>query len=86
MRWIVKTSLDGAYCDEFHAEGDPIIPVDGSEVMISADGNRFLPATVTEIKVDKSRPPAVLRIICCTSRTHGEHSAIAPGPGSQCRT
>ncbi|BBO35168.1 hypothetical protein [Lacipirellula parvula] len=64
MRWIVKTLLDGVYCDEFQAEGDPIIPVDGSEIMISADGDRFIPATVMEIDVDKSKSPAVLRIIC----------------------
>ncbi|WP_428306178.1 hypothetical protein [Lacipirellula sp.] len=66
MRWIVKTLLDGVYCDEFQAEGDPIIPVDGSEIMISTDGDRFISATVTEIDVDKSKSPAVLRIICCS--------------------
>lgn len=66
MRRIVKTSLDGVYCDEFHADGDPIIPDGGAEIIIPTDGDRFIPATMTGIEVDRNKRPAVLRIICCS--------------------
>lgn len=69
MRWLVKASLDGVYCDEFSGKGIPIIPDEGAEVMLpSADGS-FVPGVVSEVKVDQSTSPAVLRIICFSPYT-----------------
>ncbi len=64
MRWLVKTSLDGIYCDEFRGEGVPVIPDEGTELMLPAGDGAFVPGVVSEVNVDQSHSPAVLRIVC----------------------
>ena len=63
MRWIVKTSLDGRVFDEVVCDGRPTIPENGAEILIPTD-DHYAAGVVSEVAVDESQTPAVLRIMC----------------------
>lgn len=71
MRWVVKTSLDGAYCDELIGEGSPAVPEQGAELMLPTSSGAFVPGIVSEVEMDQSQSPAVLRIICVSPESAG---------------
>lgn len=63
MRWIVKTSLNGEFFDDVVCDGARMVPEDGCNVLIPVDGH-YTSAVVSEVTVDKSQTPALLRIVC----------------------
>jgi hypothetical protein len=65
MRWIVKTTLDGRVFDDVACDGRPTIPETGAEILIPVD-DHYASGVVSEVAVDESQTPAVLRIICLT--------------------
>lgn len=75
MRWVIKTSLDGAYCDEFSRDGVPVIPDEGANLMLPTENGVFVPGVVAKVQINQSRSPAVLRILCVSPGKAPENEA-----------
>ena len=71
MRWIVKTSLDGRVFYDVTCEGRPPIPERGAEIFIPVD-DHYESGVVSEVSVEESRSPAVLRVTCFNAETYAK--------------
>jgi hypothetical protein len=64
MRWVLKSTLDGANCQDVFCDGTPLIPEMGAQVMLPQTDEVFKPGIVSEVLVDKQHDPGVIKVIC----------------------
>jgi hypothetical protein len=64
MRWVLKATLDGAYCEDVFCDGTPLIPETGAQVMLAQEDEVFKPGIVSEVLIDKQNDPGVIKVIC----------------------
>jgi hypothetical protein len=73
MRWVLKSTLDGAYCQDVFCDGTPLIPEAGAQVMLPQEDDVFKPGIVSEIFVDKETEPGVIKVICTAPKSYADH-------------
>ena len=64
MRWVLKATLDGTFCQDVLCDGTPLIPEAGAHVMLPQEDDVFKPGIVSEVLVDKVTEPGVIKVVC----------------------